>query len=115
MERGWTVRLTPAERCLPESASERRVVAGSATTRRSIPLSSPLWGLTPCRRRASKSVKDALDSDNARFRSLHMHGVGAKIDADAKRVFHKPEVFIASPEQGLEVGRDLQSDLQRFR
>jgi hypothetical protein len=44
MERGWTVRLTPAERCLPESASERRVVAGSATTSFSMPLSSPLWG-----------------------------------------------------------------------
>src|ERR1035437_5084801 len=44
-----------------------------------------------------------------------MHGIGAKIDADAERVFHEPEVFIASPEQGLQVGRDLQSDLQWFR
>jgi len=49
------VRFTPAERCLPESASARKVEAGSATTRRSIPLSSPLCGLTPWRRRASKS------------------------------------------------------------
>src|ERR1035437_11178311 len=44
-----------------------------------------------------------------------MHGIGAKIDADAERVFHEPEVFIASPTQGLKIGRDLQSDLQRFR
>jgi hypothetical protein len=44
-----------------------------------------------------------------------MDGVGAKIDAHAERVFHEPEVFIASPEQGLQIGGDLQSDLQRFR
>jgi hypothetical protein len=44
-----------------------------------------------------------------------MDGVGAKIDADTERVFHEAEVFIASPEKGLEVGRDLQSDLQWVR
>jgi hypothetical protein len=42
-------------------------------------------------------------------------GIGAEIDPDAECVFHQPEVFIASPEQGLKVGRDLQSDLQRNR
>ena len=62
-----------------------------------------------------KVLKDALDALNARVLSFHMHGVGAKIDADAERVFHEPEVFIASPEEGLQVGRDLQSDLQWFR
>ena len=59
-------------------------------------------------------LKDALDTGHAFVRSLDMHGVGTKIDAHAERVFHQPEVFIASPEQGLEIGRDLQSDLQRF-
>jgi hypothetical protein len=44
-----------------------------------------------------------------------MHGVGAQINAHAERVFHEPEVFIASPEEGLQVGRDLQSDLQWVR
>jgi hypothetical protein len=44
-----------------------------------------------------------------------MDGIGTKIDAHAKRVFHEPEVFIASPEQGLQIGGDLQSDLQGFR
>jgi hypothetical protein len=43
-----------------------------------------------------------------------MHGVGAKIDMNAERVFHEPDVFIASPEQGLQIGRDLQGNLQRF-
>jgi hypothetical protein len=42
-----------------------------------------------------------------------MHGIGAEIEPHAKPVFHQPEVFIASPKQGLKVGRDLQSDLQR--
>src|ERR1035441_2854942 len=42
-----------------------------------------------------------------------MHGVGAQVDAHAERVFHQPEVFIAGPEQGLKIGRDLQGDLQR--
>jgi hypothetical protein len=60
-------------------------------------------------------LKDALDALDASFRSFHVDGVGAKVDADAERVFHEPEVFIAGPEQGLEVGRDLQSDLQGFR
>jgi hypothetical protein len=41
-----------------------------------------------------------------------VYGIGAKIDPDAKRIFHQSEVFIAGPEQGLEVGRDLQSDFQ---
>jgi hypothetical protein len=44
-----------------------------------------------------------------------MDGIGTKIDAHAKRVFHEPEVFIASPKQGLQIGSDLQSDLQWFR
>jgi hypothetical protein len=44
-----------------------------------------------------------------------MHGVGAQIDPNAELVFHKPEVFIASPEQRLKVGRDLKGDLQRNR
>jgi hypothetical protein len=43
-----------------------------------------------------------------------MHGVGAEIDPHAERVFHQSEVFIASPKQRLKIGRDLQSDLQRF-
>jgi hypothetical protein len=44
-----------------------------------------------------------------------MHGIGTKIDAHTERVFHEPEVFIASPEKGLQIGRDLQRDLQRIR
>ena len=60
-------------------------------------------------------LKDAPDAGDAFVGALHMHGVGAKIDADAERVFHQPEVFIAGPEQGLKVGRDLQSDLQRVQ
>ena len=104
----------PAERCLPLSASERSVVAGSATTRRSMPFSSPLCGIDALSAQRLEVLEDAPDAGHAFFRSLHVHGVGAKIDADAERVFHQPEVFIASPEQGLEVGRDLQSDLQRI-
>jgi len=42
-----------------------------------------------------------------------MDGVGAQIDADVERVFDEVEVFIASPEEGLQVGRDLQGDFQR--
>jgi hypothetical protein len=60
-------------------------------------------------------LKDALDPSYAILRSLYTDGVGAQIDADAERVFHEPEVFIASPEKGLQIGRDLQGDLQRFR
>src|ERR1019366_1674185 len=60
-------------------------------------------------------LEDALHSRHALFLSLHAHGVGAKIDADAELVFHEPEIFIASPKEGLEVGRDLQSDLQRIQ
>jgi hypothetical protein len=43
-----------------------------------------------------------------------MHGVGTKIDVHIERIFHQHEIFIVSPEEGLEVGRDLQSDLQSF-
>ena len=42
---------------LANTASARSVVAASATTRRSMPFSSPLWGLMPCLRKASKSWK----------------------------------------------------------
>ena len=59
-----------------------------------------------------EDLADALDGG---LGALHMHGVGAQIDAHAKRVFHEPEVFIASPEEGLKVGRDLQVDLQWVR
>ena len=62
---------------------------------------------------ALEVLKDAADAGHAVFGSFNMHGVGAKIDADAERVFDQSEVFIAGPKQGLEVGRDLQSDLQR--
>jgi hypothetical protein len=44
-----------------------------------------------------------------------MNRVGAKIDPHSQRVFHQSQVFVAGPEQGLEVGRDLQSDLQWFK
>jgi hypothetical protein len=37
-----------------------------------------------------------------------MNCVGTQVDADAKRSFHKPEIFVAGPEEGLEVGRDFQ-------
>jgi hypothetical protein len=33
-------------------------------------------------------LKDALDTGEAFLRAFHVHGVGTKIDADAKRVFH---------------------------
>ena len=115
IDRGCTVRFTPADRCLPASASERSVVAGSATTSRSIPFSSPLCGLTPCLRKRLEVLEDALHARHALFRSLHVNGIGPQIDPDAERVFHQPEVFIAGPEQGLKIGRDLQSDLQRIR
>jgi hypothetical protein len=60
-------------------------------------------------------LKDALHLDHTFFRSLHMHSVGAKIDSHPERVFHQPEILIAGPEQGLKIGRNLQSDLQGFR
>ena len=59
-------------------------------------------------------LEDAPHARHASFRAFHVHGVGAQVDAHAKRVFHQTEVFIAGPEQGLKVGRDLQSDLQRI-
>jgi hypothetical protein len=61
-----------------------------------------------------KVLKDAPDARYAGFRSLHMHSVGAQIDPHAERIFHQAEVFVASPEQGLKVGRDLESNLQGF-
>jgi len=60
-------------------------------------------------------LKDALDSGNSVVGTRYVYGIGAEVDADAELVFHQPEVFIASPEQGLKVWRDLQSDLQRNR
>jgi hypothetical protein len=59
--------------------------------------------------------EDLADADDGGFGAFDVDGVGAKIDAHAERVFHEAEVFIASPEEGLEVGRDLQSDFQRVR
>ena len=56
-ERGCTIRFTPADRCLPDSTSERSVTAGSAITSRSIPFSSPFCSVTPDLRSASKSAK----------------------------------------------------------
>jgi hypothetical protein len=44
-----------------------------------------------------------------------MDGIGAVVNANAERVFHEPEVFIASPEEGLQIRRDLQCDLQCFQ
>jgi len=43
-----------------------------------------------------------------------MHGIGAKIDPDTEFVFHQPEILIASPEQGLKVGRDLRAIFKGF-
>ncbi len=34
-------------------------------------------------------LKDALNAGHALFRSFYVHGVGAKIDANAERVFHQ--------------------------
>src|SRR5579863_5416476 len=60
-------------------------------------------------------LKHALYAGNAVIRPFHVHRVGAKIDLDAKAIFHQLEVFIAGPEQGLKVWGDLQSDLQCFQ
>jgi hypothetical protein len=51
--RGCTIRFTPADRCLPESTSERSDTPGSAITSRSIPFSSPFCSVTPLLRRLS--------------------------------------------------------------
>jgi hypothetical protein len=60
-------------------------------------------------------LKDALHPTDTFFRPFHVHCIRAKIDLDAKVIFHQPEVFIAGPEQGLKVWGDLQSDLQCFQ
>ena len=62
-----------------------------------------------------KVLEDTPYAGHGWFQALHMHGVGAEIDIYAERVFHQPDVFVAGPEQGLKIGSDLQSDLQRFR
>jgi hypothetical protein len=43
---------------------------------------------------------------------LYLYRVRAEIDPHTERVFHKSQVFIAGPEKGLKVGRNLQSELQ---
>ena len=106
------MRLTPAERCLPVSASERRVVAGSAHHQAQHAVQFAVVGIDALAAQRLEVLKDALDASHRVFRPFHMHGVGAKIDAHAERVFHQPEVFIASPKQGLKVGRDLQISVQ---
>jgi hypothetical protein len=37
-----------------------------------------------------------------------MQGIGTQIDADMQVLLEESEVLIASPEQGLQVGRDFQ-------
>jgi hypothetical protein len=37
-----------------------------------------------------------------------MQGIGTQIDANMQVLLEEPEVLIASPEQGLQVGRDFQ-------
>ena len=59
--------------------------------------------------------EDLADALYGGLGTSDVDGVGAKIDAYAERVFHEAEVFIASPEEGLQVGRDLQGDFQRIR
>jgi hypothetical protein len=38
--------------------------------------------------------------------------IGAEINPHTELVFHQTQIFVAGPEQGLKIGRDLQSDLQ---
>ena len=107
-ERGWTMRLTPAERCLPESTRTCRVTAGSATTSLSMPLSSPLWRLTPDLRRVSKSAKMLFDAGDAVGFAGDMDGVGAEIDRDVESVFQQAEVFVVGPVEGLNARGDFE-------
>jgi hypothetical protein len=37
-----------------------------------------------------------------------MKRIGTQVDADVQILFEQPEILIASPEQGLQVGRDFQ-------
>ena len=104
----------PAERCLPASARLRSVVGGIGHHQAQHAVQFAVVGIDALAAQRLEVLEDALDAGHAFVGPLHVHGVGAQIDADAERVFHQSEVFVAGPEQGLKIGRDLQSDLQVF-
>jgi hypothetical protein len=52
--------------------------------------------------------EDALDSSHRIRLTFHINRVRPEIDTHMERIFHEPEVFVAGPEQGLKMGRDVE-------
>ena len=59
-----------------------------------------------------KIREDALNSMHRIFGSPDVDGIRPQINTHAERVFHQFQVFVAGPEQGLKIRRNLQCDLQ---
>jgi len=84
MERGWTVRLTPAERCLPLSANDFRVVAGSVTTRRKRGVQFAVEGMDALLAQGLEVGEDLPDAGDGGLRP-HRHGRRRSEDRCARR------------------------------
>ena len=52
--------------------------------------------------------KDPFEPGNCLRRAFHMERIRTQVDADMQILLQKLEIFIASPEQEPQVGRDFQ-------
>jgi len=57
-------------------------------------------------------VKESTETSQGVVRSVGMNAVGANVDAQAEGIFKQDEVFIAGPEEGLKMRRNLEYGFQ---
>ena len=53
-------------------------------------------------------LKDSLDAAKGVLRTLNRDRIGYQVDAHTESVLHQSQIFVAGPEQGLKIGRDLE-------
>ena len=58
-------------------------------------------------------IKDPLHARHIFFRPGDMNGIGAKIDTRVQLVFQQSQIFVAGPEQGLNIGRDFKGSVDQ--
>ena len=53
-------------------------------------------------------LKNPLHACNCLCRTLHHNRIGTQIDAHMESVLQQSQIFVAGPEQGLQIGRDFE-------
>jgi len=101
-ERGCTIRFTPADRCLPDSTSERQRHRRVRDHQPQHPLQLAFCSVTPERRKRLEVGKDARYPLHALRRAANLDLVRAQIDRHLKPVLHQPQVFRRASRTGAQ-------------